>query len=71
MPPEADSLVDGLTRTAPLGAGRTRQEAIDTVWILMDPAVYDRLTRRRHWTRRQYERWFAGSVARLLTGDGA
>jgi AcrR family transcriptional regulator len=65
-------IVDGLTRTAaPLGAGRTRQEAIDTVWILMDPAVYDRLTRRRHWTRRQYERWFAGSVARLLTGDGA
>lgn len=63
-------IVDELTRKAPLGAGRTRQEAIDTVWILMDPAVYDRLTRRRHWTRRRYERWFAGSVARLLVGDG-
>jgi hypothetical protein len=33
----------------------------------MDPAVYDRLTRRRGWPPRKYERWFAGSVRRLLT----
>ena len=60
--------VDQLTHLAPLRAGCDRQEAIDTLWILMDPAVFDRLTRRRHWTVGQYERWFAGSVARLLVG---
>ena len=42
---------------------------MDTVWILMDPAVFDRLTRQRHWTLQQYQRWFASSVDRLLLGD--
>jgi hypothetical protein len=35
----------------------------------MDPAVFDRLTRRRKWTPGEYERWFAGSVGRLLIDD--
>ncbi len=35
----------------------------------MDPAVFDRLTRRRNWTLEHYERWFSHSVARLLTAD--
>jgi AcrR family transcriptional regulator len=62
-------IVDHLTRKAPLREGCTGQEAIDTVWILMDPAVFDRLTRQRHWTLQQYQRWFASSVDRLLIGD--
>jgi AcrR family transcriptional regulator len=61
-------IIDQLTRKAPLREGCTRQEAIDTVWILMEPAVFDRLTRQRHWTLQQYQRWFASSVDRLLTG---
>jgi AcrR family transcriptional regulator len=64
-------VVDQLTRTVPLGVDRTRQEAIDTVWILMDPAVFDRLTRQRQWTVQQYQRWLAASVSRLLIGDTA
>jgi hypothetical protein len=36
------------------------------MWILMDPAVFDRLTRHRQWSQEQYQRWFAGSVHRLL-----
>ena len=64
-------IVDELTRKTPLGADRTRQEAIDTVWILMDPAVFDLLTRQRHWTVRHYRRWLGTSVARLLIGDTA
>ena len=64
-------IVDQLTRKSPLGADRTRQEAIDTVWILMDPAVFDRLTRQRQWTVQQYQRWLATSIARLLIGDTA
>jgi AcrR family transcriptional regulator len=61
-------IVDQLTRKAPLRRDCTAQEAVDTVWILMDPAVFDRLVRHRSWSVRQYERWFAGSVARLLMG---
>lgn len=62
-------IVDQLTHKTPLGVGRTRQEAIDTVWILMDPAVFERLVRRRQWTAEQYQRWFASSVGRLLIGE--
>ena len=60
-------IVDQLTRKASLRTDRSRQEAIDTVWILMDPAVFDRLTRQHHWTPQRYQRWFADSVGRLLT----
>jgi len=62
-------IVDQLAHKAPLRAGCTREEAVDTVWILMDPAVFDRLTRQRRWTLQQYQRWFASSVDRLLLGD--
>ena len=59
-------IIDQLTRKALLRADCGRQEAVDTVWILMDPAVFDRLTRQRHWTLQQYQSWFAGSAGRLL-----
>ena len=62
-------IVDQLARKAPLRAGCTREEAVDTVWILMDPAVFDRLIRQRRWTLQQYQRWFASSVDRLLLHD--
>jgi AcrR family transcriptional regulator len=62
-------LVDALAAKAPPRAGSTRQEAVDTLWVLMDPAVFDRLVRQRHWTRAQYQRWFARSAMALLTSD--
>jgi AcrR family transcriptional regulator len=64
-------IIDRLIRKAPLRPDCTRPEAVDTVWILMDPAVFDRLTRQRHWTLQQYQSWFAGSVGRLLIWDMA
>ena len=65
----AEWLVDGVTRTAGLCPGCARQEAIDTVWVLMDPAVFDRLTRQRGWTVEHYEAWLARSIGRLLIAD--
>jgi AcrR family transcriptional regulator len=65
----AEWIIDQLTRTAPLRKGCRRRDAIDTVWIIMDPAVFDRLTRHRGWTVEQYQRWFADSVGRLLLGE--
>jgi hypothetical protein len=62
-------LVDGLTRIAPLREGCTREEAVDTMWVLMDPAVFDRLTRQRAWTVERYGGWFARSVEHLLVPD--
>jgi AcrR family transcriptional regulator len=60
-------LVENLGRYAPQPAGLTETEATDTLWVLMDPAVFDRLTRQRGWSVRRYQEWFARSAARLLT----
>ncbi|MBV9004909.1 MAG: helix-turn-helix transcriptional regulator [Solirubrobacterales bacterium] len=59
-------IVDGLTRRSPLRAEITRKQAIDIVWLLMDPHGFCALTQDRGWTRHQFERWFMDSVSRLL-----
>jgi AcrR family transcriptional regulator len=60
-------LVDRLAEIAPLR--RERDDAVDTLWLLMDPAVYDRLTRQRNWSAERYRRWLIDSVTRLLLVD--
>jgi AcrR family transcriptional regulator len=62
-------LVGALARIAPLRAGSSRAEAIDTLWVLMDPVLFDRLIRRRGWTQDHYQRWLAASIGRLLIAD--
>ena len=59
-------IVDSVRQRCALRAGLTRRDAIDHVWVLMDPAVYQRLTRYRRWRPAQYERWFVDSVTRVL-----
>lgn len=59
-------LVDELTARSSLRHGIDRDEAIDTVWLLMDPAVYTRLTGQRKWTAMRFRAWFADTVTRLL-----
>jgi AcrR family transcriptional regulator len=66
----ASWIVDQLDRLGALRVDLRHEEAVDTVWMLMDPAVFDRLTRLRAWTSASYERWIATSLARLLTDDG-
>jgi len=65
----ANWVVDALIMKADLRAGLGRQDASDTVWILMDPALFDRLVRRRGWTVERYQDWFARSARRLLIDD--
>lgn len=65
----ASWIVERLDRLGALRAGLNDDEAVDTVWILMDPAVFDRLTRLRNWPPTAYERWIAASLARLLTNE--
>ena len=62
-------LVDQLGRRAPRRAGLTRRDAVDTVWLLIDPAVFVRLTRDRGWAPARYSRWVAASIARLVLAN--
>ena len=62
-------LVDGLIGCASLRAEITREQAIDTVWLLMDPHGFIALTRDRGWTPERFEAWFVDSVRRLLLAD--
>jgi AcrR family transcriptional regulator len=59
-------VVDGLLRRSPLRAGMDRATAIDTVWVLMDPALFCRLTVDRRWPAARFRQWFADSTLRLL-----
>jgi AcrR family transcriptional regulator len=59
-------IVDGVLGRASLRVGLDRAAAIETVWMLMDPVVFSRLTRHRGWSPDRYATWFADSVAQLL-----
>jgi AcrR family transcriptional regulator len=65
----AEWIVDRLAATADLREELTRQDAADTMWLLMEPAVFDRLVRHRHWTVDRYQDWFARTARRLLVAD--
>ena len=59
-------LVDQLIRRTPLRGAITREQAIDTVWLLMDPHGFVALTRDRGWTDERFAAWFIDSVQQLL-----
>jgi AcrR family transcriptional regulator len=61
-------IVDGVTARAVLRPEIDRTAAIDTVWMLMDPVIFSRLTRHRGWSPDRYRSWFANSVIQLLVG---
>jgi AcrR family transcriptional regulator len=63
-------IVDGVLSRASLRPGLDRTTAVDTVWMLMDPVVFSRLTRHRGWSGERYATWFADSVAQLLLHHG-
>jgi TetR/AcrR family transcriptional regulator, regulator of autoinduction and epiphytic fitness len=62
-------IIDRLASKAPLRGDLDRDDAVDTLWILMDPAVFDRLVRGRGWSVQRYQQWFARSARRLLVAD--
>jgi AcrR family transcriptional regulator len=60
-------IVDGLCERARLRPGLDRSEAVDIAWLLMDPAVFDRLTTARGWPPERFGRFFGDSLLQLLT----
>jgi AcrR family transcriptional regulator len=63
-------IVNGVVELAGLRPGLDKARAIDTVWMLMDPVIFHRLTRTRSWSPSRYASWFADSVTRLLLDTG-
>ena len=63
-------LVDGILLRSALGDCTNRSAAIDTVWTLMDPVIFCRLTEDRHWTSSQFQHWFTATVTQLLLPAG-
>jgi TetR/AcrR family transcriptional regulator, regulator of autoinduction and epiphytic fitness len=64
-------IVDGVAERAGLRPRLDRVRATDTVWMLMDPVIFNRLTRHRGWSLDRYASWFADSIARLLIDIGS
>jgi TetR/AcrR family transcriptional regulator of autoinduction and epiphytic fitness len=62
----AEWITDGMLARGSLRSGIDRQHAVDTVWLLMDPVVFCRLTEDRAWSTEMYRRWFADSAERLV-----
>ncbi len=44
----------------------THREAVDLVWLAMDPALYDRLVRVRGWTPKRFGDWLASALQEQL-----
>ena len=63
-------IVNGVVERAGLRPGLDKAGAIDTVWMLMDPVIFHRITRNRGWSQKRYTSWFADSVIRLLLDSG-
>jgi AcrR family transcriptional regulator len=59
-------IVENLTRRAALQPGLTERTAIDTVWLLLDPVVFRRLTRDRHWSTDDFRTWLTTSLRLVL-----
>lgn len=65
----ADAIVKGIAERTRLRSDLSYEEAVDTVWLLMDPVVFRRLTRDRGWTLERFQRWFTDSIQLLLAAD--
>lgn len=62
-------IADGVLARTTLRPGLDRAAAVDTVWLLMEPVLFCRLTDHRGWSAERYRRWFTDSAERLLTAS--
>ncbi len=62
----ATTVVDSVRKVGRLRPGLTRGQAVDVLWTLNSPEVFDLLVRRAGWSLKQYERWLAEAFVREL-----
>jgi AcrR family transcriptional regulator len=65
---DARKVVGPLRDMKALTTDITCQEAVDLVWLVMDPALFDRLVRVRHWSTSRFKEWLASMLCRQLLG---
>jgi hypothetical protein len=59
-------IVMSIIERVPLRSGLRHDNAVDTIGLLMDPAVFRRLTRNRGWSLDHIQHWFTDRTRRLL-----
>jgi AcrR family transcriptional regulator len=64
-------IVDGLRRRGRLRRGLSVEQAIDTVWLLLDPTVHRRLRRDRRWPTAAFTRWLRDAITHLTLAPDA
>ena len=65
---DARKVVGPLRDLKALTTDITYQEAVDLVWLAMDPALFDRLVRVRGWSISRFEEWLASTLCGQLLG---
>jgi len=65
---DARKVVERLRDLDALTGDLTYEEAVDLVWLAMDPALFDRLVRMRGWAAERFEEWLADDLCRRLLG---
>lgn len=64
----ATTVIDSVRKAGPLRAGLTRERAIDILWLLNSPAVYNHLVRDAGWSGGDYQTWLADTMTSQLLG---
>jgi AcrR family transcriptional regulator len=59
-------ILRGITERGALRTELSHDVAVDTIWLLMDPVVFRRLTDNRGWSADQFQQWFTNGLQRLL-----
>jgi hypothetical protein len=64
-------LAEAIESRGGLPAGRTLEEARDTIWVCNAPELYVTLTRKRRWSKRRYVSWSRNALLQLVLGPPA
>jgi AcrR family transcriptional regulator len=62
-------IVSCLTARSWLRPDLAEGQAVDTVWLLMDPVVFRRLTRDRGWSSDDFQHWWIDGIRQLLVNQ--
>lgn len=62
----ATSVVNSVVEVSPLADGLAPERAIDIVWVLNSPAVYQQLVRAAGWSIEDYGAWLGNALTREL-----
>ena len=62
----AEMVVRRAAETGPLRTGLAVHEAVDSLWILNDPAHYATLVLERHWSESDHQRWLGNQMCAAL-----